>query len=289
MGHTETPPIPVTHYRDLVAAMATKHQKAALVRPVLAEILQLDVVEFEVDTDVLGTFSGEIERTASPRDTAIAKARMGMEASGHRIGLASEGTIGPSHSVPFLVACTELIVLVDDIRGIVITGTAQAFDLVAVSEDVDATSDLTKLLHRAQFPGHAMIVSALGASTPTVIKGIQDLATLDAAVHTCTQHSPHGRARVETDLRAHKCPSRQPIIVGAARHLANRAATACPACSTPGYGPIRNEIGVPCAWCGQETETVRARIHGCVSCPAEHSETIQEGPADPGRCTWCNP
>lgn len=289
MGHPETPPSPVTHYRGRVAAMATKHDKTTLVRPVLAEILELDVVEVEVDTDALGTFSGEIERIASPRDTAIAKARMGMDASGHRIGVASEGTIGPFHSVPFLQVCTELIVLVDDIRGIVITGTENAYDLVAVSEDVDATSDLTNLLRRAQFPAHAMIVSALGASTPSVIKGIQDLVTLHAAVRSCAERSPHGRARVATDLRAHKCPSRRPIIERAARHLADRAARTCPACSTPGYGPVRDEIGVPCAWCGRETDTVQARVHGCVSCPAEHLETIQTGPADPGRCAWCNP
>jgi hypothetical protein len=269
--------------------MATKHGKTALVRPVLGEILELDVVEVEVDTDVLGTFSGEIERTAAPRDTAIAKARMGMEVSGHRIGVASEGTIGPSHAVPFLLVCTELVVLVDDIRGIVLTGIENAYDLVAGSEDVDATSDLTDFLRRAQFPAHAMIVSALGAPVPIVIKGIQDLVALHAAVRTCVQRSPDGRARVETDLRAHKCPSRQPIIERAARHLANRAANACPACSAPGYGPIRNEIGVPCAWCGRNTDAVRARVHGCVSCPTEHSEIIQTDLADPGHCTWCNP
>jgi hypothetical protein len=283
------PSSPAAHYRGRVAAMATKHDKATLVGPVLAEILELDVVEVEVDTDTLGTFSGEIERTATPRDAAIAKARMGMDASGHRIGIASEGTIGPSRSVPFLLVCTELVVLVDDIRGIVITGTENGYDLVAVSEDVDATSNLTDLLRRAQFPAHAMIVSAIGASTPTVIKGIQDLVTLHAAVRTCTERSPHGRAQVETDLRAHKCPSRRPIIGRAARDLANRAATACPACSTPGYGPVRNEIGVPCAWCGRKTDTVRARIHGCVFCPAEHSERVQVDLVDPGHCTWCNP
>jgi hypothetical protein len=282
-------PNAVSHYRGRVAAMATKHDKATLVRPVLAEILELDVVEVEVDTDTLGTFGGEIERTAAPRDTAIAKARMGMDASGHRIGIASEGTIGPSHAVAFLLVCTELIVLVDDVRGIIITGTEHAYDLVAVGEDVDATSDLSDLLRRAQFPAHAMIVSAVGASTPTVIKGIQDLVTLHAAVRTCTERSPHGRARVETDLRAHKCPSRRPVIARAARDLANRAATVCPACSTPGYGPIRNEVGVPCAWCGRKTNTIRARIHGCLSCSAEHSEIVQADLADPGHCAWCNP
>jgi len=269
--------------------MATKHDKTMLVRPVFAKILGLDVVEVQVDTDALGTFTGEIERTASPLDTAIAKARMGMDASGHAIGVASEGTVGPSPSFPFLQVCTELVVLVDDIRGIVITGTESAYDLVAVTADVDATGDLTELLRRAKFPAHAMIVTAVGASAPIVIKGVQDLVTLQTAVRTCAESSPLGLARVETDLRAHKCPSRRPIIERAARHLAHRAARTCPACSTPGYGPVRDEIGVPCAWCGRETDIVRARVHGCVSCVDEHLETVRTEPADPGRCTWCNP
>jgi hypothetical protein len=269
--------------------MATKHHKTALVQPSLANIVGLDVIEVPVDTDTLGTFSGEIERIASPLDTAIAKARLGMRASGHQIGIASEGAIGPSPEVPFLPVCTELVVLVDDVLDIIITGTATAYDIVAVTADIEATSDLTSFLRRAQFPRHAMIVSALDATTPMVIKGIEDLSTLLEAIRTSTAHSACGRARVETDLRAHRCPSRRRIIERAALDLATRAATACPTCSTPGYGPIRNEIGVPCAWCGRDTDTIRNRIHGCKKCGIEHCETTRTGLADPGLCGWCNP
>ena len=279
-------PDSVTHYAGRGAAMATKHGKTALVRPALFELLQLDVVEVPVDTDTLGTFSGEIQRSASPLHTAIAKARMGMRASGHLIGIASEGTIGPSPSIPFVHRCTELVVLVDDILDIIITGTEHSYDLVAVTADVDATSDLTDLLRQGQFPEHAMIVSALDATSPTIIKGIRDLPTLRAAIRTATTHSTRKRARVETDVRAHHCPSRRPIIERAAHHLATRAATSCPACSTPGFGPIRNQIGVPCAWCGRDTDTIRARIHGCVTCP---HRTRRNNPDRTGRSRTMRP
>lgn len=127
-----------------------------------------------------------------------------------------------------------------------------------------------------------------GGSTP-VFKAIRDLDTLRRTIEVCCDASDNGRARVETDLRAHLCPSRRPIITRAARRLAKRIATACPDCSSPGFGIVRFEIGVPCDWCGRDTETVRAQVLGCVACRAEVIEEVASGPADPGHCAWCNP
>jgi len=42
--------------------MPTKHEKAKLVNKYFNDILALHVQEVVVDTDVFGTFSGEIER-----------------------------------------------------------------------------------------------------------------------------------------------------------------------------------------------------------------------------------
>jgi len=57
--------------------MATKHDKTVLFGPALTEALGLEVIEAVVDTDVLGTFSGEIARVASPLDTALANGAQG--------------------------------------------------------------------------------------------------------------------------------------------------------------------------------------------------------------------
>ncbi|MFU0507935.1 hypothetical protein [Pseudaminobacter sp. NGMCC 1.201702] len=43
-----------------------------------------------LDTDVLGTFTGEIPRAGSTREAAIAKARLGMAATGLPRGIVSE-------------------------------------------------------------------------------------------------------------------------------------------------------------------------------------------------------
>ena len=268
--------------------MATKHDKTALVGPALTEVLGLEVIEAVVDTDVLGTFSGEVARVASPLDTAVAKARMGMAAAGVTLGVASEGSIGPSAAMPLLNAARELVVLVDDERGIVLAETEVGYDLAAIAVDVGVDDDMTVHLERADFPAHALVVRPAGGFAP-LFKAVRELDTLHRAIEVCCEVADSGRARVETDLRAHLCPSRRPIITRAARRLAERVATACPECSSPGFGIVRLEIGVPCAWCGRDTEMVRDRVLGCVACRAELVEPITVGAADPGHCASCNP
>ena len=282
------PPDRSLPYWRAVAVMATKHDKAALVGPALTEALGLEVIEAVVDTDVLGTFSGEVERVGSPLDTAVAKARMGMAEAGVTLGVASEGTIGPSAAMPFLSAARELVVLVDDERGIVHAETEVGYDLVAIGVDVGPDEDMTVHLERAGFPAHALVVRPTGGFAP-LFKAVRELDTLHRAIEACCEVAASGRARVETDLRAHLCPSRRPIIARAARRLAARVGTACPECSSPGFGIVRLETGVPCAWCGRDTEMVRDRVLGCVACKAELIEPVTVGTADPGRCAWCNP
>ena len=76
-----------SRYNSKVAVMATKHDKGRLITPHFDEILSMRVEEVLVDTDLLGTFSGEIERVGTPLETAIKKARLGMERSGNPFGI----------------------------------------------------------------------------------------------------------------------------------------------------------------------------------------------------------
>ena len=106
-------PGPLRSYTGRAAVLATKHDKLPLVAPPLAAVGR-EVLAVAVDTDRLGTFTGEIPRPGSPRDTAIAKARLAMAATGSSLGLASEGSIGPHPATPLLTVDVELLVLVDD-------------------------------------------------------------------------------------------------------------------------------------------------------------------------------
>ena len=274
------------------AVLATKHGKLALIAPALATV-GYRVRAVDVDTDTLGTFSGEVERQGSPRDVAVAKARLGMAVTGVGVGLASEGTVGPSPHVPFATADTELVVLVDDRRGLVVVGLHVSHELRVVGEDVAPGDPLDTLIERAGVGGadghHLIVRPAAGARRP-VVKEVGDVGALVEAVARCAATSDDGRARVETDLRAHRCPSRRPAIAAAAQDLATRLAASCPACGLPGWGPVRSVGGRPCADCGAPTDAPRADVEGCVACPEERERPRADtGPVDPARCGWCNP
>ncbi len=271
------------------AVLSTKHDKLPLVEPSLALHVGLIVDTIPVDTDQLGTFTGDIARSESAWDTAIAKARLGMRAARCSIGLASEGSIGPHPNAPFINVAVELVVLVDDELGIIVGETETSLDITAVSADISPDDDIDDLLRRGQFPAHAMTVRPAAGATQPIYKGIRTRHELTLAVGECAAVSSNKRARVETDLRAHQCPTRRPIIARAAERLALRLASCCPQCDTPGWGTIRLEFGLPCEHCGRRVPVPRADIFGCARCPAILTVDREQTMADPARCEWCNP
>jgi hypothetical protein len=75
--------LPLQHpYFRQEILLTTKHNKYAAVAPAFQEHLKMTVVEHTADTDLFGTFSGEIERTLSAGQSAVAKAKMGLGAMG---------------------------------------------------------------------------------------------------------------------------------------------------------------------------------------------------------------
>jgi hypothetical protein len=274
-------------YRHRQAALATRHGKLPLIAPAMSEFIGLDVVAIDVDTDTLGTFTGEVERTGTPWETAIAKARLGMAARGLPLGIASEGSFAPYDPAPFVIAETELVVLVDDVLGIVIGESETAFSPPTVRlETVPGDLDLGAL-DRGGFPEHGLIVRPVDAMSP-IVKGLHDIAELHRAIATCASASPLGLACVESDLRAHHHPFRRDVIARAAGRLARRIAARCPLCAAPGWGITDHETGAPCALCHQPTWTTLADIWGCVGC--HNSVRIERSEwADPAQCTLCNP
>lgn len=279
-----------THpYRGLQAGLATRHQKLSLIGPALASAVGLEVVSIDVDTDMLGTFAGEVPRPGTQWQTAVAKARLGMRKAGLRIGIASEGTFGPLDGMPFVVADLELVVLVDDELGIEIGESSTGVGLPLLSDDI-APEALGRLhLAAAGFPEHGLIVRPSDSWHP-IAKGIHDADVLEREVARCAAASPQGTARVESDLRAPHHPSRRDVIAAAAERLAARLQSLCATCGAPGWGVVRIEAGAPCSECGTPTSAALAEVRGCARCGSEEAmRTAAADGVDPGRCPACNP
>jgi hypothetical protein len=271
----------------MVAVMPTMHDKGRLIAPAFKEILDMTIEEVHIDTDVLGTFSGEIERTGTSLETAIKKAQLGIEASGAPYAIASEGSIGPDPFMPFVNADIETMVFIDEILGIQVQATHKSNEILAFTTDT-TKGNLEKLLTKFDFPNHAVIVKPRDGTG--AIKGIKNLLDLEKAIEKSCTVSSDGQAIIESDLRAMSSPSRQKNISDAGLKLVRRLAQTCPECTIPGWGLTDYLKGVPCSECGEIShEAVRQEVLGCVACEFTALGTVINLTLDPSRCTSCNP
>ena len=277
-------------YADQKAVLTSKHQKLGQIRPAFADLIGLHVVEMDLDTDRLGTFTGEIKRLNPPRETAILKARMGMDASGSSLGIASEGSIGPDPLIPFAISDIEHVVLVDDERNIVISETFRSFEITVATVSVNRGEDISGFLLQAGFPLHKLIVRPQTPVSNYCVKGIGNITQLRKVIEECSEYSPQGLVTIESDLRAHCSPTRQLNISWAALALALRVNQLCPYCNSPGWGGVTHKKGVKCGECLRlNSEAISQEILSCVCCDYKEDGLVIAQSLDPRYCTWCNP
>lgn len=283
-------------WRGRTAALATLHEKGRVIARACRVGLGLHVRTVAVDTDALGTFTGEVLRDGDMLSVALHKARLGMTASGLPLGMASEGSFGPHPVIPFLPVATELMVYVDDERGLMLHELLHSPRTNYAHRVVTAADNLGPWLQSVGFPAHALIVQpalneAPVAGDASITKGVRDAAHLRRAIRRATAESPNGRAFVQTDMRAHCNPTRMRVIGALAIRLVRRLRTPCPSCFAPGWGRTGVVRGLPCHGCGRPTERVVGERFTCSACPYEMIAPRQDGltGAPPGDCPSCNP
>ena len=100
-------------YSGMTVYFGTKHGKEKAVIPALNQIgLCCKVVP--IDTDQFGTFSGEVERVGSIRDTLRKKIEaVFKEYPEARLALASEGSFGPHPLMPLMRSDHEALLFSD--------------------------------------------------------------------------------------------------------------------------------------------------------------------------------
>lgn len=269
------------------AAFATMHGKGAAFGPPFAARLGLALeVPGEIDTDRLGTFTGEVPRAGSIEEAARAKALLGMEVTRRDLGLASEGAYGPHPQIPFLALGVETAILMDRATGNevreTVTDEAPAYARFETGEGRDPQP----FLKQVGFPAQGLILTWGPVETGRMIKGIRDPDVLRAALG-----SAEAGAVLETDMRAHMNPRRMETLCRLATRLTDRLACLCPRCDVPGFGRTGVEKGLACDCCGTATPLVAAELWTCAVCPHGERRARADGitRADPGTCPLCNP
>jgi hypothetical protein len=271
-------------------ALLTQHGKEAVLAPLLEPVLGGAIVRVGgYDTDRLGTFTREIPRAGTQLAAARSKARLGMELSGLRRGLGSEGAFGTDPMLGLLPWNIEMLVYLEPERGLELVGVAEG-PSDAIQRTVDDWAALEGLARAAGFPQHGLVLRPDDADDPRIRKEAADWPSLQAAFAAAMGEAADGRVFVESDLRAHRNPARQARIREAAENLAARYASVCPACASPGFWQVERIPGLPCADCGAPTREAIASELGCAACGHREQRPLTAARvADPGRCDVCNP
>jgi hypothetical protein len=272
-------------YKGIEAIITTQHHKEELVAQALAP-LGIKVIHHKFDTDLLGTFSGEIPRALSQRETALKKARIGMAAQRAKFGIASEGSVGADPLVPFINSAIEALAWIDDLHGIEIVEYERGTEVIAVKTEVSSPNALGDFLERADFPNHALICYST-SEKGAIYKGLRDFAALEEALQEITKR---GSAVVESDLRAHMSPSRSEVIKRCAQRLANRLSRQCNECGAPGFGTTSNLYGLNCEECGElVAKAIRGELESCAKCSNKQEKLNGRAKASAAQCEGCNP
>lgn len=260
-------------------ALITKHQKSRWIAPYLVP-LGYAVFESDLfDTDSLGTFAGEVERTLSPMDAALTKAKKACELTRSDWGLGSEGSFGGGPAPGMINWNDELLCLYQASTGVTIyahaAGPTTAQEL-ALNTRVPLKQKLLSL------PDQRWILrSKLG-----IEKGLSAQA-LVARVQQID--SPMSKIKIEADLRAMHCPARQQMIAKASQDLVRRLTETCPQCQAYDFVIKEKQSGLPCSICTLPTEQAKSWTRICDQCGYQEVEAVELNGADPSTCQFCNP
>ncbi len=270
---------------DVRASLVTHHHKGEVIGPVLGSRgWHLEMID--ADTDSLGTFSGDVARPADPVETARRKAQLGRGHSHAPWLVASEGAI--SAGLLGLARDVEWVVAVPREGAGSVVGVAQSLDVAAFALEIRPGMPDREIAERVAAGlegGHHLLALRHDHCEPS--RGA--LASVDDVLRACATLGVDSARRVQTDYRAHLCPSRRPVIAAAAEDLAVRWATPCPRCGRGGFGPQSPLSGRPCASCGTPTAEPLGRWWVCPWCAVREARVDNPSPVNASACPTCNP
>lgn len=276
--------------RNQRVTFLTQHGKENIVGPIF-EAMTNHRIELVTgfDTDLLGTFSRDVPRAGSQLEAARRKCRMGMELGKCSVGIASEGAFVSDPFIGLMPWNMEMIVFIDDAKGLEVIGLAQGTSNEAQQLVTDVDS-LKSFANQATFPSHQLMLRPNDEDDARIFKGLSDWSALCDAFQRAKELSTNGKVFVESDLRAFCNPTRQAMIRSAAEDLARKLNSECPHCGSAGFWITGHVSGLRCSRCQGATKLAIADVWSCAKC-AHREERIRATAAyaDPSKCDNCNP
>ena len=277
-------------FKGRTLVIATMHFKEEVIAPILEEKLGVNcVVLSDLNTDALGTFTGEIERKNDPVTTAKLKCQLAMERSGADLAIASEGSFGAHPEVFFAKANDEIVLLLDMKNNLEIVGRKLSLETNFDGQMIRSWQEAVAFAEEVKFPTHGLILRKEEKSAEIFEKGIRSWKQLESLANELLDI--HGEIWVETDMRAMHNPTRMHVIAAATEQLVENALSLCPECECPGFVVRETQKGLPCGLCQQPTRSVKSLVYLCNRCEFQQTVPRQDGKTeeDPMYCDFCNP
>ena len=270
--------------------IVTKHQKEKIITPLFKKAFNITCkVSSDFDTDLLGTFTGEIERTDNPYSTLRNKCLQGMKAENSDLAVASEGSFGPHPQLYFAPADHEIAIFIDLKNNIEIAASETSMKTNFNGRLVKSFNDLLSFAEECNFPSHAIILRKDQQCKAPIFKGITTIESLNKAYEFLIQK--YNSVFAETDMRAMYNPSRMLVIEKVFKNLIKKIKSCCPQCKTIGFDIMEVKKGLPCMNCGFKTKSVLAYNYQCKKCNYLEERRHPNGIffEDPMYCDICNP
>ncbi len=277
-------------WKNRRGCIVSMHKKQEVIAPLLSSELGIICTPLEaVDTDALGTFSGEVERKGSPLEALRAKCQLAIDCGWDDIVIASEGSFGPHPQMYFAYADDEWVMLKDVKHNLEILGRHVSSHTNFNAKEVSDWKALQLFAEQVKFPSHALILRPAVDVYSEMQKGISTWEKLEEVFHSLKE--TFGSVYVETDMRAHFNPSRMAVIQRATEDLVRMLKSVCPSCNAPGYGVVEVFPGLPCESCGMPTASTLKHLYRCQHCShsSEHLCPRGKKKESPMYCSFCNP
>ena len=278
------------YFRRKVLHMVSRHQKQQYIEPVLASRLGfICKTVSEVDTDLLGTFSGEVARTLSPVACAREKCKRAREYVNDGYLLASEGSFGPHPTLGWVTAGEEWLLLYDIEEDAELIVRDITLDTCFLGKAIANEQQCLDFLQKVGFPNQRVIVKSSQEQPEIIFKNGSTPEEIVKIMHNMLYEK--GNCYIETDMRAMFNPTRQQHLNKLAGLLADKLNSICPDCGWYGFSVTSVERGLPCSWCGTPTNSVSNEIYTCNRCSCKQNKKFPQGiqQEDPQYCNQCNP
>jgi hypothetical protein len=269
------------------------HAKELAVAPPFRRLLDAEIVVApHLDTDELGTFSGEVPRPDALVETCAIKAELAFRSLDVDCAIANEGSYGPIDAVPLVPSGIEIMAFLDRKRGIRIIETLSThrtnWRLLRFKA---GDPNIVKAVKAIGFPRYGVFVLCSSDMAHPIKSGLDTLDDVVSAMNQEAKRSEDGMAVLIADMRAHRNPTRMRVLRALSWQLAKRLERLCPSCDAPGFGSIGNRRGLPCEGCAKPTHWVHFEIDGCSVCGHAEARPRRDGRMTAAKlsCRSCSP